>query len=93
MASTTLTIELTQELSDALADASSEMVVELLELGLRERRIDRALRRFAEGHISFGAAAEMAQLSHSDFSRHAYAFGLQPLTGRQMMAEEVGENI
>ncbi len=90
MASYHLTLDLPPELSAALEQANKELVVELLERGLRERRIERALERYAEGGISFGATARAAGLSYDALARQAYARGMQPETSEQSVKEELG---
>ncbi len=62
MASYHLALDLPPDLSAALEQANQELVVELLERGLRDQRIERALERYAEGGVSFGATARAAGL-------------------------------
>ena len=66
-----------------------QWLVEILERGLRQWRIEKALKRYAAGEMSFGAAAEQAGVSQSELSRQAYARGLEPPFSAQTLAEEL----
>jgi hypothetical protein len=63
--------------------------VELHQRGLRDVKIERALRLNTEGCISCTAAARLAGIHQSDFVRHAYARGMQPPFSEQTFAEEL----
>ena len=52
-----LTLTVPASLAQELDSASQEFLAEILERGLRELKIERALERYARGGISFGAAA------------------------------------
>lgn len=85
----TITLEVPPLLAEELASASQEFLVELLERGLRQSRIERALDRYQQGGISFAAAAGLAGISRSDLARQAYARGVEPPYSEQMLAEEL----
>lgn len=61
----------------------------MLERGLRDLRIERALDRYARGGMSFGAAARQAGVSQSDLARFAYARGMEPPFSAETVAEEL----
>lgn len=84
-----ITLEVPASLAEDLADATQDFLVELLERGLRQSRIERALERYKQGGISFAAAAQLAGVSHSELARQAYASGLEPPYSDQMAAEEL----
>jgi predicted HTH domain antitoxin len=67
-----------------------EMLVEVLERGLRELKIERALARYVAGGVSFAAAAQLAGLTREDLTRQAYARGVQPAYSEQTVEEELG---
>jgi predicted HTH domain antitoxin len=91
MASTkVLSLTLPDPLAQELDTAGQEFLVELLERGLREVRSERALKRYAEGGISFGAAAQQAGVSRSELARRAYARGMEPPFSAETLAEELG---
>ena len=82
----TLPVPLARELGPATQD----FLIELLERGLRELRVERALERYARGGMSFGAAAQQAGVSQSDLSRFAYARGMEPSFSAETLTEELG---
>lgn len=67
-----------------------EFLLDLLERGLKQLKIERALTRYAQGRISFGAAADLAGISQSDLSRQAYARGMEPPFSAATVQEELG---
>lgn len=87
---TPLTLNLPDTLAHELGAANQEFLLELLERGLREMKIDRALDLYSRGGLSFGAAAERAGVPRSDLSRHAYSRGLEPPFSPETLAEELG---
>lgn len=90
MAENYLTLPLPSELAREYEDLQQDFLLELLERGLREFKIDRVLKLYAGGRLSFGAAAERAGISQSDLARHAYARGLEPPFSTTTLAEELG---
>jgi hypothetical protein len=90
MSTETLTVVLPESLARELDSASQDFVADLIERGLREVRIERALQRYAQGGMSFGAAAHEAGVSQSELARQAYARGLEPPFSEATLAEELG---
>ena len=90
MAAETLTLTLPVPLARELCSATQDFLVELIERGLREVRVERALERYARGGMSFGAAAQQAGVTQSELSRYAYARGMEPPFSAQTLAEELG---
>ena len=89
MSTKALTLTVPASLAQELDSASQEFLTEILERGLRELKIERALDRYARGGISFGAAAYQAGLSQSELARHAYARGMEPPFSAETLAEEL----
>ncbi len=89
MSTRALTLTVPASLAQELDSASQEFLVEILERGLRELRIERALERYARGGISFGAAARQAGISESELARQAYARGMEPPFSVETLAEEL----
>jgi predicted HTH domain antitoxin len=90
MAGKSLTLNLPSDLVKEFEALQQDFLVELLQRGLREVKIDRALDLYARGGLSFGAAAERAGVSRSELARHAHARGLEPSFNAAMLAEELG---
>ena len=85
-----VTITIPSALAQELDSTGQELLVEILERGLREIKIERALDRYARGGMSFGAAAHQAGVSQSELARQAYARGMEPPYSAESLAEEVG---
>jgi len=89
MSTRALTLTVPVSLAQELDLASQEFLVEVLERGLRELKIERALERYARGGMSFGAAAHQAGISQSELARHAYARGMEPPFSAETLVEEL----
>ncbi|MBE7551985.1 MAG: UPF0175 family protein [Anaerolineales bacterium] len=89
MSTKPLTLTVPASLAQELDSASQEFLVEILERGLRELKIERALDRYARGGISFNAAAHQAGVSRDELARHAYARGIEPPFSSETLAEEL----
>jgi len=89
MSTRSLTLSVPTALAQDLEGLNRELLIEILQRGLRQWRIERALERYAAGEMSFGAAAEHAGIPQSELSRHAYARGMQPPFTAEMLADEV----
>jgi predicted HTH domain antitoxin len=89
MAETSLTLTLPIALAREFESLNQDFLIELLERGLREMKIDRALSLYRQGGISFAAAAERAGIPQSELARHAYARGLEPPFSSKTLSEEM----
>lgn len=74
---TTIRIPVSEELARRLPTKPDEQR-EILELGLRERRIRAALEAYKRGEVSLGEAARRAEISLREMVPLAYAHGLAP---------------
>jgi hypothetical protein len=90
MSAETVTLTLPAPLAEELGSATQEFLAALLERGLREVKVERALERYARGGMSFGAAAQQAGVSQTELSRFAYARGMEPPFSAETLAEESG---
>jgi predicted HTH domain antitoxin len=89
MSTEALTLKVPTALAQELESASQEFLIELLERGLRQLKIERALDRYVRGGISFGAAAHQAGVPESELARQAYARGMEPPFSAETLAEEL----
>ena len=89
MSTKPLTVTVPPSLTHDLEAASEEFVAEILERGLRQWRIEKALDRYAARDVSFGAAAEQAGVSQGELARQAYARGMVPPFSSETLAEEL----
>jgi predicted HTH domain antitoxin len=93
MSERSVTLDLPPSLAKELSRASREFLVEILERGLRELKIECALERYSQGKLSFGATARQAGVSQSELARYAYAHGMEPPFTDETVAEELSELI
>ena len=87
---TSFTVQLPDRLAQELTSAGQEFIADVIELGLRTRRIEQALTHYARGQMTLGAAAHLAGLTEGEMARHAYARGLEPRFSASTLAEELG---
>jgi len=90
MSDVSLTLNVPASLAREIDLARQEFLLELLERGWRELKIDRALAQYSRGGMSFGAAAAQAGVSQSELARHAYSRGLEPPASDETLDEELG---
>ncbi len=87
----TITLQLPETLARELSTASQAFLLNILERGLRELKIEQALEQYRQGGLSFGAAAQLAGISQSDLARQAYARGMEPSFSPETLIEELGQ--
>jgi predicted HTH domain antitoxin len=90
MSTEALTLTIPDSLARELDAAGEGLLVDLLERGLRQFKIEQALDRYARGGISFGAAARRAGVPRSELARFARARGMEPPFSAETLAEELG---
>lgn len=90
MSTQPLTLTISDSLARELDSVGEGLLIDLLERGLREFKVEQALERYARGGISFGAAAYQAGVSQSELARHAYSRGMEPPFSAETLAEELG---
>ncbi len=73
----TITLRLPKALAQDLSAASQTFLLNILERGLRELKIEQALEQYRSGGLSFGAAAQQVGISQSELARQAYARGME----------------
>ena len=89
MALETITLKLPTSLAQELSEVNQDFVLDILARGLRQFKVERALEQYSQGGISFGAAAQLAEVSQADLARHAYARGLEPPFSEETLREEL----
>ena len=63
-------------------------IEEILRIGIKQMKIEKALHSYKEGKISIAKAAELAHISLSEMMMQASARGLNPLYDKKMVEEE-----
>ena len=91
MSTETLTLNIPTSLAQELSMASQAFLINILERGLHDFKIERALDQYSRGGISFGGAARQANLPQSVLAQQAYARGLKPPFSPKTVAEELGD--
>ena len=73
----TITIRLPDYLIEELPEAESS-IHEILKLGLKQLKIEKAIARYKKGGVSLAKVAELAGISVREMIPIAYAHGLEP---------------
>jgi len=89
MATRSFTLSLPEALANELSALDEEVLNDLLVRGLRQWRIEQALRRYTERELTFAAAAEYAGVPQDRLAREAYARGMEPAFSSETVAEEL----
>jgi len=91
MSTETITLKIPSLLAQQLSITNEMFLVDIVERGLRDFKIDMALEQYSRGNLSFGGAAEQANLSQSILARYAYAKGIEPPFSTETVTEELGD--
>ena len=84
-----IVLEVPATMAQELATATQDFLAEILQRGLRETRIERALARYRLGGMSFAATAEAAGVSQAELARQAYVRNIEPPFDAELLAEEL----
>jgi predicted HTH domain antitoxin len=90
MSTKPINLKVPAALAAELDTFGQEFLIEILERGLHELKIERALERYARGGITFGAAAHQAGVSRSEMAREAYARGMEAPFSPETLKETLG---
>lgn len=82
-------LEISEDLLKDLDIGDSSQLREIIQMGIKQMKIERALHLFEEGKISMGKAAESAGISLREMMLQASARGIKSTYDRQMMEEEM----
>ncbi|EDN71412.1 hypothetical protein BGP_1439 [Beggiatoa sp. PS] len=91
MSTETITLKIPSSLAQELSITSEMFLADIVERGLRDFKIDMALEQYSRGNISFGGAANKANVSQSILARYAYAKGMEPPFSAETVTEELGD--
>lgn len=70
-------------------DVRQDRLREVILLGLRQLKINEVLLLYKQGVVSFGRAAELANLSRQDMIQQARAAGIEPRWSDEMLRAEL----
>jgi predicted HTH domain antitoxin len=86
-----ITVEVGADLLKDIPLQDEAVVRQIFELGLTQLKIEIALRRYREGGISLGHAAQLAGIPKREMILQARARGMMPRFSEQTVLEELGE--
>jgi len=84
----TVTLRLPDYLAETLPGKESSLC-EILKLGLKQFRIERAIKRYKKGGVSLAKAAEMACISIREMVLIAYDHGLEPKYDESLVKSKI----
>ena len=84
----TITIRLPDTLVKELPEEESSLF-EILKLGMKQLKIEKALERYKKGGISLARVAELADISIREMIPLAYAHGLEPKYDETILKSEL----
>jgi predicted HTH domain antitoxin len=84
----TITIRLPDTLVKELPEEESSLV-EILKLGVKQLKIEKALERYKKGGMSLARVAELAGISIREMIPLAYAHGLEPRYDEAILKSEL----
>ncbi len=84
-----ITVRIPEELLSGLNDMRPEEWEDIVRLGLRQYKIERALAMYRAGKGSLGYVAELMGLSKRELIQAARARGIEPEFDEEMVQEEL----
>jgi predicted HTH domain antitoxin len=84
-----ITIEIPQQWVKELDWEQDAVVQEVIQLGIEQLKIRRALTLYRTGNVSLGYAAEKVGLAKRDLIREARSRGIEPPFDEEMVDEEL----
>ncbi len=84
----TITIRLPEYLIEELPEEESS-IYEILKLGLKQLKIEKAIERYKKGGVSLAKVAELAGISIREMIPTAYAHGLEPKYDKSLVESKI----
>lgn len=88
----TITIRLPDYLIEELPEEESS-IYEILKLGLKQLKIEKAVERYKKGGVSLAKVAELAGVSIREMIPIAYAHGLEPKYDKSLDESKISPEI
>lgn len=88
----TITVRLPDYLAEELPMNESS-ISEILRMGLKQLKIEKAVERYKKGGMSLAKAAELAGISIREMIPAAYAHGLEPKYDRLLVKSRISPEI
>jgi len=83
-----MNVDIPEDLMHEL-DVRPDRLREVILLGLRQLKLNEVLLLYKQGVVSFGRAAELANLSRQDMIQQARAAGIEPRWSDEMLRAEL----
>lgn len=84
----TVKLEISEDLLREFDIKSTSNLKEIIEAGIKQMKIKKALQQYKEGNISIAKAAELAGISLREMMLQASARGIKPNYDKEMIEEE-----
>ncbi|MFH1963627.1 MAG: hypothetical protein ABIJ30_12290 [bacterium] len=84
-----LQLELPDTLAKDLMPMDSRYICQLIDLGMKQLKMENALVLLKKGGVSIGYAAKIADVTIDEMSTFAYAKGLMPAFSLETLKEEL----
>jgi predicted HTH domain antitoxin len=88
----TITIRLPDYLVEELPEEESS-IYEIVKLGLKQLKIEKAIARYKKGGVSLAKVAELAGISIREMIPIAYAHGLEPKYDKSLDKSEISSEM
>ena len=88
----TVTLRLPDYLAETLPVEESSLC-EILKLGLKQFRIERAIKRYKKGDVSLAKSAEMVGISIREMVSIAYAHRLEPKYDESLVESKITSEV
>ena len=86
-----ITVEIPEEWIQGLDWQQDALLEEIIQLGIRQLRVRRALDLYQAGNVSLGYAAQKVGLTKRELIREARVRGIEPPFDEEMVREELGQ--
>lgn len=85
----TVKLEISEDVLKDLDIEDSSSLKEILEMGIKQMKIEKALQSFKERKISLARAAALADIPLCEMMLQASARGIKPAYDQEMIEEEI----
>ncbi|MDI6735896.1 MAG: hypothetical protein QME42_06855 [bacterium] len=86
----TLRIEMPDTLAEEIKNTDNKYICQLIDLGIRQLKMENALVLLKKGGVSIGYVAGVAGVSEDEMATFAYVRGFAPTFSQQTLREELG---
>lgn len=84
-----LKLEISDTLAKDIMPMNSKHICQLINLGIKQIKMENALLLLKKGNVSIGYAAKIADVTVDEMTTFAYAKGLMPTFSKETLKEEL----